>query len=229
MKKFVLLAVFVFGSWYLYQHFIECGVPSEISSQNVQEKIAGDSTKNGGGVSAGDAVQVANPQLVQPTGGRTISGCKMVDESGNTVDLDDILSRNKNKILVLHINNANREHCPKGDDKEHFNAIADLQSRYADRIEVVGYNFSGNPNQVRDFKSYYGVNYAMLTIPQNLASMDEFKRVKAFYGCIGATNGALKMPMTLFVKDGKYIVKNISGLIGYSELDNALQEALGRG
>lgn len=63
---------------------------------------------------------------------------------------------------------------------------------------------------------------AFIRLPY-VASMNELKRMEAFYDCIGATNGTLQMPVTLFIKDGKFIAKRVSRAVGYSELESALR------
>jgi hypothetical protein len=234
MKKMLFLIVVIAAGYYIYNNSEYTDhikqylgiVSSQTTGKDVSGKTADASVDSSPAVSSVTTSGGSAKTDSSHSDCAQIFYCTMVDESGSKVNFDDILNRNHGKILVLHINNANRQHCPRGDDKAHFEAITDLQNRYSDRIEVVGFNFSGTPGQIKSFKSYYGVTYDMLSIPQMIDSMEEGKRVQAFFNSIGAgRGGSLTMPAALFIKDGK-IVKKLMGLSGYSELEGALNEAM---
>jgi len=168
----------------------------------------------------------------------TITGCILKDESGADTDFGQVLAANSGRILILHVNNSNRQHCPRGDDKSHFNAVTELKRAYGENVEVIGINVMSPPQSIPAFKSYYGLNYAVYSVPDNNPVLDSDKAIEQLKNkycfCKSIGNGqdrkglnlCYSMPAVFLVKGGNRIVKRIYGLSEYDELDRAVKEAL---
>ena len=156
-----------------------------------------------------------------------IGGCKVYDESGSVVEFGDVLARSSGGVLLLHVGSAAREGSPGAGDKAYFKALSDLQGCYGDKVAVVGLSLSGSLDQVRELKSCCGVSCDVLSMPKAAESMLENDRRKAFFDAIGAGGGnPAGAPSTIFIKDGKYVVKHLAGPSSYKELEAALLESM---
>lgn len=224
MKKLVFLIVAGLAGWYLYQHY---GVFKSGGQQAAPEAQAGNTSEGPAGQAApqsgADGAPAADTAV---SDAKEIAGCSLIDENGSAFDLSSFLAQNKDKVVMLCVDIANRPHCAAGGDdsmRALYHTLDDLQNRYSDRVQVVGYNFSGSLEQVRDYKSYFGFNYPMLTFPPNptASSEAEAKQMQTFLETFNGVN----CPEVMFIKDG-HIVKTISPVREDSALEETLKELI---
>ena len=232
MRKLFFLFIIGLAGWYVYQHTgifkgeHQGGAPSDNGPDfiaRLRDQVSGDSEKPAAGTAAPSATTPAAPAA----GAKELIGCNLLDENGNTFDFGSFLGRNRDKVVMLCVDIANRPHCAAGGDdnmRAHYRLIEDLQGRYGDRVQVVGYNFSGSLEQVRAYKSYYGFDYPMLTFPQNAtaSSAAEAQQMKAFFESF---NG-ITCPAVMFIKDGRHIVKTVSDVKDDPALEGMLSGLL---
>lgn len=216
-------------------------VSDDAAGEEAGEEEGGDSGE-GGAMSVKDEMQAMadgthpDERLRRDEIGVLIRGCTLTDESGNPIDFGQVLAANRDRVLVLHINNANRPHCPRKDDIRYFNFMEDFGQAYADRVTVVGINYLSPPKSVAKFKSYYHMSYPMLSFGFDKTTMfsDPVAKKKyidkmAFRMALENGTGTVSMPLTVFITGGDHIVKRLDSFCDYEHLTSALADIEGGG
>jgi hypothetical protein len=227
MKKLILLIVIGLAGWYLYQHagVLKSGAQQGNVADSQQSQAAQQAGGNEAPAAASSDSGTSGAKVLSDT--KEIIGCDLIDENGDKFDFGSFLLQNKDKVVMLCVDIANRPHCAAGGDdnmRALYHTLDDLQNKYSDRVQVVGYNFSGSLEQVRDYKSYYGFNYPMLTFPANVtaSSVAEAKQMTTFLETFNGVN----CPEVMFIKDGSQVVRTASDIRDNSALEGILKELL---
>jgi len=249
MKRLIFLTVIITAGWYGYHHYFKANAGTALydaaygTGQGEDEESGGKVYVNGPrptpktgvtGLPYEDRSGLPDRLPVLESGDRAayveaaheeryapIGGCRMYDESGGLVDFSDVLDLSRGRILVVDLERADSFGA---DGTARLQALGSLQERYADSVTAVCVSLKGNLDRLRAMKTSSGAPFEFLSMPPSAESMLEKDRRQAFLA--GAGDNA---PATLFIRDGKYVVRHISGPSGYEELERALKEALKKG